>query len=214
VVRHGRGVPGLPGVAALAGRVRMPVLWERRWLACRGRQLQVRRMQGPDRGNGGHAVRSSPDAADSVVSGVLGVRHGQGRHLGARAEANTADRLVPDGVGDAAPVALGADPSRLGAAVGAGGGRRDLHRRRGGRTGRWAGQGQEGIGRRSGRSEVAHGLRALPDARHPRRLRQHPAPVHHRQHRSGVHSDHRRMERLPGYQQGRLHPRPAQPACR
>jgi len=49
VVRHGRGVPGLPGVAALAGRVRLPALWERRWLACRGRQRQVRRMQGPDR---------------------------------------------------------------------------------------------------------------------------------------------------------------------
>src|ERR1035437_2185848 len=39
-------------------------------------------MQGSDGGDGGHAVRPTSDAVDGVVSGLLGVRHGQGRCLG------------------------------------------------------------------------------------------------------------------------------------
>src|SRR5665811_2272074 len=60
-------------------------------------------MQGSDGGDGGHAVRPTSDAVGGVVSGLLGVRHGQGRCLGVGGEADVADRLVPDRVGDAAP---------------------------------------------------------------------------------------------------------------
>src|SRR5680860_512744 len=74
-------------------------------------------MQGPDGGDGGHAVRPASDAVDGVVSGLLGVHHGQGRCLGVGGEADVADRLVPDRVGDAAPAAFSADQARARTAV-------------------------------------------------------------------------------------------------
>src|SRR5664280_1891411 len=125
-------------------------------------------MQGSDGGDGGHAVRPTSDAVDGVVSGLLGVRHGQGRCLGVGGEADVADRLLPDRVGDAAPAAFSADQARPRTAIRAGGGRRDLHRWRGGRAGRRPGQGQEGAGGSSRGSEVSQGSWAMSDARHSR----------------------------------------------
>ena len=58
-------------------------------------------------------------------------------------------------------------------------------------------KGQEGAGRRCCGSQVSHGFRAVPDARHPGWLRQDAARVHHRQRRCRVHGDHRRMVRQP-----------------
>ena len=103
---HRRGLPGLPGVAALAGRVRLPEL-----RACR--RLGGRLMAGTSAPavrqrtsvTAGTIFDRTPDAADGVVHGLLAVRHAEGRHLGAEPAAGAGDRLLPDGVGDAAPAA-------------------------------------------------------------------------------------------------------------
>src|SRR5680860_1269665 len=81
--------------------------------------------------DGGHDLRPDAHAADGVVHRVLAVRHPEGRHLGAEPAAGTRDQLVPDGLGDAAPGALGAGPPRAGAVGWVGRGGRDVHRRRG-----------------------------------------------------------------------------------
>src|SRR5665648_1095603 len=51
-----------------------------------------------------HDLRPDPHPVDGVVQRVLGVRDGQGRDLRAEPAADLGDRLVPDRVGDAAPV--------------------------------------------------------------------------------------------------------------
>ena len=55
----------------------------------RGRgELQVRELQEGDGRDGRHAVRSTQDAAHGVVRGVLAVRDGEGRGLGAKPAAD------------------------------------------------------------------------------------------------------------------------------
>ena len=59
-------------------------------------------------GDGRRAVRPQADAADGVVHRLLDVRRAEGRRLRAEPAALAGDRLLPDGVGDAAPAAVGA----------------------------------------------------------------------------------------------------------
>src|SRR5665647_1897046 len=70
-----------------------------------------------------------PHAADGVVHGLLAVLHWQGWDLGPQPQAGPGDRLLPDRLGDAAPVAFGAGAPGPGPALGRGGSRRDLLRR-------------------------------------------------------------------------------------
>ncbi len=70
------------------------------------------------------------------------------------------DRVVPDGVGDAAPTALRPRPSGPGPAYRHRRSRRDLLRRRGARAARWPPGGQEGACRRGCRA-LWKGVRAL-----------------------------------------------------
>ena len=95
-------------MAALAGRVRVPGLRTRRWLAAGRRPVPVPVVQVVHLGDGGHDLRPDAHAADRVVYRLLAVRHPEGRHLGAEPAAGAGDQLVPDGLGDAAPAALGA----------------------------------------------------------------------------------------------------------
>ena len=62
--------------------------------------------------DGGHDLRPNAHAADGVVDRLLAVRDPEGRDLGAEPQALARDRLLPDGVGDAASLALGARASR------------------------------------------------------------------------------------------------------
>src|SRR3954470_10342027 len=64
----------------------------------------------------GHDLRPHADAADRLVHRLLAVRRRQGRHLGAEPAALSRDRLLPDRVGDAAPLTLGVGAPRSGAA--------------------------------------------------------------------------------------------------
>src|SRR6266536_1390732 len=128
LVPHRRGLPGLPGVAALAGRFQLPALRGRHGLAAWRWPLRMRRVQLADLGDGGHDIRPDADAADRMVHRVLAVRHAEGRHLGAEPAAVPGDRLVPDRVGDAGPAAVGAGAPGPGPAVRHGGGGRDLYR--------------------------------------------------------------------------------------
>ena len=100
-------------------------------------------LRAPDVGDGGDDLRPDADAADGVVHRVLAVRHGQGRDLGAEPAAVPGDRLLPDGVGDAGPAAVGARAPGPGPAGRAGRGGRDLYRRGGARAARRAGPGKK-----------------------------------------------------------------------
>jgi hypothetical protein len=111
-----RGLPGFrswfatdadcldrPRLAAAVRRIRVPQV--RAWRLGRGRwAVQVRGLRQSDLGDGGHAVRPQADAADRLVQSLLDVRCPKGRRLGAEPAAGAGDRLVRDGVGDAAPL--------------------------------------------------------------------------------------------------------------
>jgi transposase-like protein len=85
----------------------LPAMRVCRRVDCRRWALQVRELRRPDIGNGGNSVRSPANASDGVVRGVLDVRCGQGRHIGAELAAGAGDRLLPDGVGaDASATSL------------------------------------------------------------------------------------------------------------
>ena len=142
---HGRQESSSPGSRP------MPTAWTT-WTGCAGPTASSARRAGmpagwavadgrykcsglrrADVGNGRHAVRPPADAAHGVVHGLLDVRRAEGRRLGAEPAAGAGDGLVPDGVGDAAPAALGAGASGPRPADRHGRGGRDLHRRRGSR---------------------------------------------------------------------------------
>ena len=95
------------------------------------------------------------------------------------------DRLLPDGVGDAAPAAVGAGAAGPGPAGRDGGGGRDVHRRGGARPARRAAARQEGADRHRGRDQRAEGHRPVPDGRAGRRVRRLAGPVRGRQRRAG-----------------------------
>ena len=101
MVRHRCGLPGLPGVAALARRIRLRALRPCRRVADERCPAQVRGLRCSYLGDGWHDLRPDVDAADRVVHGVLAVRHPEGRHLGTGLAAVAGDRLLSDGVGDA-----------------------------------------------------------------------------------------------------------------
>ena len=128
MVPRRRRVPGLPGVAAVAGRVRLPTLW------CRvGGGLEMAVVVR------GRARRTSATAGTIfdrtrtplTVWFAAGLVHDEPeeRDLRARAAAGAGAGLVPDGVGDAAPLSAGDGPPRAGAPDGPGGGRRGPRRR-------------------------------------------------------------------------------------
>jgi len=100
-------VPGILGLAALAGGVRLPPLCERRGVAAGGLAVEVRRLRPEGVRDGGHDLRQDPYAADGVVRYGLADGRGQGRGLGDPGAAGDGAGLLPDGVGDAAPLPLG-----------------------------------------------------------------------------------------------------------
>ena len=212
LVPHRRGLPGLPGVAALAGRFHLPALRARRGLAAWRWPRGVRQVQFADLGDGGHDLRPDADAADRVVHRVLAVRHAEGRHLGAEPAAVAGDRLVPDRVGDAGPAAVGAGAPGPGPAGRDGGGGRDLHRRRRAGAARRPGPGQEGAHRHRGGGQGAEGDRPVPDGAAGGRVLGLAAPVRHRPRPAGRDGDHRRLDGLSRAGRARLCPPAAQPA--
>ena len=162
LVRDRCRLPGLPGLAAVAPRLRLPGVRPCWWMGGGRWPVQVRGLRQADVGDGGHLVRPPADAADGVVHRLLDVRHGQGRDLGAEPAAGAGDRLLPDGVGDAGPAALGAGAPGPGPAGRHGGGGRDLPGRGGAGSARRPGPGQEGPHRHRGRGHRAEGDRPVP----------------------------------------------------
>src|SRR5665647_2588862 len=108
VVWFRSGLPGLPGLVALAGWLRLSSVCSSWRLESRRRPPQVRSVWGSDVSHGGDDVRPPQDSADGVVRGMLGVRFRQGRHVRVESAAVLGDRLVSDRVGDAASAALSA----------------------------------------------------------------------------------------------------------
>src|SRR5664279_5698532 len=117
--------------------------------------------------------------------------------------------LLPDGVGDAAPLPYRDGPSRPGAADRAGRGRRDVPGRGAARPS-WTWRAGQDTGGHRGGVAGAEGLRPSPDERHPRRIRRDPAAVPAGHRRAGHHCGDRRLvglpERLPGLVPARAAP--------
>src|SRR5664279_5593129 len=113
MVPHRRGLPGPSGVAALACGFLLSGLWPGRWLAAGRRPVHVRGVWQAYVSDRRHGVRPDENPADGVVQRLLAVRHEQGRRFGAEPAAHTGDRLLPERLGDAAPLAFG--PRALGA---------------------------------------------------------------------------------------------------
>lgn len=215
-IRYRRGLLGLSGLAALAGRLRVPALRERRRLDGRRWWVPVRVVPCADSGHGGHDVRSSSDAADGVVRGLLDdVRVAEGRLVHVEFAACAGGRFVSDRVGDAASAAIGAGASgraRLtgtvevdetyiggeepatGCAAGAPRARKPL----------WAPR----------LSSTNHGGVAGRGWCRCRRVGQVPTCRRHRPRRARRPGHHRRVDRLPRHRQARLHPPPSQRAAR
>ena len=150
-----------------------------------------------DLGDGGHDLRQDPHAADGVVHCLLAVRHGQGRDLGAAPAAVAGDRLLPDGVGDAAPAAVGAGAAGPGPAGRDGGGGRDVHRRGGaGAARRPAATARRCSPASRSRSASRRGSAGAGWPCWPTRPRASLHPFVSRQRRAGQHGHHRRLDRL------------------
>src|SRR5208283_6225056 len=72
------GLPGLPGVAALAQGFRVPELRPQRSLAAEGRQVHVPRMRLPYLHDSRHNLRPDAHTVDGVVHCLLALCHSQG----------------------------------------------------------------------------------------------------------------------------------------
>ena len=108
MVPHLLRLSRLPGVAALAWRFHLPVLRLRRaWRLGDGRYECVG-CHGRTSVTAGTIFDRTRTPLTAGFTAGLAVRHGQGRDLGAEPAAVPGDRLVPDGVGDAVPAAVGA----------------------------------------------------------------------------------------------------------
>jgi len=196
----------------MARRVRVPGLCAAGRVAAGRRSAPLRVVPLGDVSDGGDDLRQDAHPAHGVVHRLLAVRHPEGWGLGSEPAASAGDQLLPDGVGDAAPAALGAGAARSGAAHRPRGGRRDVHRRRGAGTAWRPPEGQEIAGGSSCGGSGAEGVRAVPDGDPARRVRRVAAPVPHRPRRAGDHGRHRRLAGLQRHRGPRLQPRTAQPA--
>ena len=185
-----------------------------RWgVAARRWPDRVCQLSPPHLGDGGDDLRPDAYAAHGVVHRVLAVRHAEERYLGAEPAAGPRDRLVPDGVGDAASAALGARAARTGPA-------------------RWAWSrstrpiiGGEEPGLRGGRArgkkslvgiavevKEAKGIGRCRMAHPRRRLRGLAASLCHRPRRARRDGDHRRLAGIRRHREARLHAGPTKPA--
>ena len=77
MVPERRGLPGLPGVAAVAGGLRMLGLWPPGSVAPRRRPTDVLRVREPFLGDRGHDLRPYANAVDGLVQRLLAVRQRQ-----------------------------------------------------------------------------------------------------------------------------------------
>src|SRR5665213_3173510 len=102
MVPRRRCVPGLPGVAALAGWDQVPALPEPRGMAAGEWPVGVRGVRAPGIGDRGDDLSSQPDAAATVVRGGVADDQPEARGLGAGGAAVARAGLLPDRVGDVA----------------------------------------------------------------------------------------------------------------
>ena len=123
----GRGcLPGLPWVAALARRVPLPAVLGPGRVEAEQRSLGVRGLRSSGVGHGGDDLPPHSHAAAAVVRCGVGDDQPEARRLGARDPAVAGAWLLPDGVGDAAPVPDGDGAPRPRAARRPGRGRRGI----------------------------------------------------------------------------------------
>ena len=119
LVRRAAGVvpgqgclPRLSRVVALAGRVPMPAMRWANWVAVEHRSLGVHGVRASDVGHGGDDLPPHADPTAAVVRGSVGDDKPEARRLRAGDPAVAGARLLPDGVGDAAPLPDGDGTSR------------------------------------------------------------------------------------------------------
>jgi hypothetical protein len=103
VSRRGR-VPGLPGVAALAGGVPLPAVREPVGMAVEQWSGGVLAVRPADVGDGGDDGRSHAHAVADVVCRGVADDQPEARRVRARGPAGAGAWLLPDGVGVAAPL--------------------------------------------------------------------------------------------------------------
>ena len=129
-------MPGLLGVVTLAGRLPLPAMQPRQGMARTGRVLAMRDVRAADVRDGGHAVASIQAAVAVVVPGdVVGDKpETRGQRAGLAAGAGVGE--LPHGMDLAAQAAAGHGTPRPGPAERAGGGGRNVRRRRGSEVGR------------------------------------------------------------------------------
>ncbi len=122
-------LPRLPPVAALARRVPLSTVRGQDWLAVERRPLGVCRLRASGVGDGRDDLSSHSDAAADVVRGGLADDEPEARRLSAGRPAVAGAGLLPNGVGDPAPLphADGAPSPRETDRLGRG--RRDVRRR-------------------------------------------------------------------------------------
>ena len=113
-------------MAALAGRLPLSAVRGACWVAVEQRSLGVRGVRATGVGYGGNDLPPHSDAAAVVVRGGVGDDQPEARRLRAGDPAVARARLLPDGVGDAAPLPQGDGPSRPRAPCWLGRGRRGL----------------------------------------------------------------------------------------
>ena len=161
-------------------------------LAAREWTMGVRDLRASGFGDGGDDLPSHPHAVAAVVRCRVADDKPEARCLGARGAALAWARLLPDGVGDAAPLSSGDGAPRPRTPGRACRGRRGLPRRRGGQGTRARNPDQGDRCDRCGDRE-SQGIRADPAGSRPRRHGRQPAPVHRRSGRPRRERPHRRL---------------------
>ena len=94
VVSRRSGVPELSGSVAVAGWVRVPLVWVDAGLADGEGQVDVRGVRPADVGDRGHDLPSDPDAVVDVVRGDLVPHLAEERDVRAGAAAGTGVRVL------------------------------------------------------------------------------------------------------------------------
>jgi len=199
-------LPGLPRVAALAYRFRLPGLSGARRLASGRRALQVHRVRCALLRHRRNDLRPHTHAPDPVVHRLLAVRHRQGRDRCAESEAVARCRFLSDRVGHASPAEGRARSSRARAPGRHRGGRRDRHRRSRSWSGSRQRQGRQGLDGHRGGDQGTLRLRPMQARAAGRRLGCIAARLRLRSRRARRHGHHGRLERQPWAGPMRLHP--------